>query len=338
MNNLNNSTLQNLTDNYAPLQCKKIALLSHSPCYTSALRREKRARRRGERVAARTQLDVDWHIVQNMYRRRNEQLAEAKSTYFTNKFEESKDDPKALFRLTRNMMGNSGDKILPVHTCKRKLANDFSAFFYKKILNIRRELGLTETHTGGSVTNCFFWSSTKYLYGCYWSKDMNIIKLSPVKSCELDSLPTWLLKEWKAELVSQITDIVNMSLRESMIPKSLKIVLIRQLLKKTSLNSDSQGPGGHLWSKTCRFHLRNISRIRRCIPQDTSVVLIKSLVMSRLDYSNGLLYGLPKCTVFGLQAVQTSVARILTQERLRDHDSISRALMELHWLPVDKSI
>ena len=29
--------------------------------------------------------------------------------------------------------------------------------------------------------------------------------------------------------------------------------------------------------KTCRFHLRNISRIRKYIPQDTRVVLIKSL-------------------------------------------------------------
>ena len=42
----------------------------------------------------------------------------------------------------------------------------------------------------------------------------NIIKLSPVKSCELDPLPTWLLKECKAELVPLITDIVNVSLRE----------------------------------------------------------------------------------------------------------------------------
>ena len=33
----------------------------------------------------------------------------------------------------------------------------------------------------------------------------NIIKLSPVKSCELDPLPTWLLKECKAELVLLIT-------------------------------------------------------------------------------------------------------------------------------------
>ena len=51
-------------------------------------------------------------------------------------------------------------------------------------------------------------------------------------------------------------------------------------------------------SKTCRFHLRNISRIRKYIPQDTSVVLVKSLVMSRLDYSNGLFYGLSPNALF----------------------------------------
>ena len=44
----------------------------------------------------------------------------------------SKDNPKALFRLTRNMMGNSGETILPFHTCKRNIANDFSAFFTAK--------------------------------------------------------------------------------------------------------------------------------------------------------------------------------------------------------------
>ena len=91
-------------------------------------------------------------------------------------------------------------------------------------------------------------------------------------------------------------------------------------------------------SKTCRFHFINISRIMKYLPHDTSVVLFKSLVMSRLDYAHGLLYGRPKCTVSGLQAVQISAARIITKERLRDHDSMSCALMELHWLPVDKRI
>ena len=60
--------------------------------------------------------------------------------------------------------------------------------------------------------------------------------------------------------------------------------------------------------------------------------------MSRQDYSNGLFYGHPKCTVSGLQPVQNSAVRIVTQERLRDHDSMSSALIGLHWLPVDKRI
>ena len=89
-------------------------------------------------------------------------------------------------------------------------------------------------------------------------------------------------------------------------------------------------------SKTCRFHLRNISRIRKYIPQDTNVTLVKSLVISRLDYSNGLLYGLPKCTVSGLQVVPNSAARIVTQEGLRE--CLSHALIWLHWLLVDKRI
>ena len=71
------------------------------------------------------------------------------------KVEESKDNPKAFFRLTRNMLGNSGDTILPFHTCKRNMANDFNAFFYNKILTIRSELGLPGVHKCDSVTNSF---------------------------------------------------------------------------------------------------------------------------------------------------------------------------------------
>ena len=118
--------------------------------------RRKEVRRRSERVAARTMLKLDRQIVLDMYRRRNEQLVEGKTSYFTKKVEESKDNPKALFRLTRNMMGNRGETVLPLHTCKRNLANDFSAFFYNKILTIRSELGLPGLYKCGSMTTSFF--------------------------------------------------------------------------------------------------------------------------------------------------------------------------------------
>ena len=161
-------------------------------------------------MAARTMLEVDRQIVQDMYRRRNEQLVEAKTSYFTKKVEESKDNPKALFRLTRNMMGNSGETILPLHTCKRNLANDFSAFFYNKILTIRSELGLPGLYKCGSMTTSFSGTPLSTFMDATEIEIRNIIKLSPAKSCELDPLPTWLLKECIAELVPTITDIVNM--------------------------------------------------------------------------------------------------------------------------------
>ena len=88
LNDYYNSTLQKLTDKYAPLHCYPF----HPGTRVHYVGRRGRAGG-GERVAARTQLEVDRQIVQNMYRRRNEQLVEAKSTYFTNKVKESKDDP-----------------------------------------------------------------------------------------------------------------------------------------------------------------------------------------------------------------------------------------------------
>ena len=66
----------------------------------------------------------------------------------------------------------------------------------------------------------------------------NIIRLSLAKSCELDLLPTWILKECIAELVPTITDIVNVSLPDSLMPKLLKTARIRPLLKNTGLDSD----------------------------------------------------------------------------------------------------
>ena len=50
-------------------------------------------------------------------------------------------------------------------------------------------------------------------------------------------------------------------------------------------------------SRTARFYLRNISRIRRYIPEESCKLVVQSLVTSGLDYSNSLLYGIPKSAV-----------------------------------------
>ena len=52
------------------------------------------------------------------------------------------------------------------------------------------------------------------------------------------------------------------------------------------------------------YHLHNIRRINKHLPCDSLLMLIHTFITSRLDYCNGLLYGLPKSQVVKLQRIQ----------------------------------
>ena len=58
-------------------------------------------------------------------------------------------------------------------------------------------------------------------------------------------------------------------------------------------------------------------------------MVLHAFVASRIDYCNGLLYGLPE--ISKLQRVQSAAARLLTSSRKYDHMPV---LNDLHWLPV----
>jgi hypothetical protein len=58
-------------------------------------------------------------------------------------------------------------------------------------------------------------------------------------SSKLDPLPTSLLKEIKPALATTITDIVNKSLSTGLFPSSMKKALIKPLLKKQGLDSNT---------------------------------------------------------------------------------------------------
>ena len=587
-----NVKLQALTDKYAPPQNKTITLRPHAPWYTEALRREKRERRKCERTATRTLLTVDREIAEERYARRTVQIEQAKAAYYTSQIDKNKGDSKTLLKLTNSLMGKNGETILPTHSCDKTLADQFLSFFHNKIDNIRTGIcamvdeplvEIPDQSFNGVPLNCF--SSVTL------QKIRHIILKAPSKSCELDPLPSWLLKECVDELSPIVTSIVNASLNHAIVPLSLKTALIRPLLKKSVLDKEvlknyrpvsnlsfiskvlekvvakrlddhmldnnlyssvqsayrerhstetallkvqsdiltalDSGSGAvllmldlsaafdtidhgillsrlnslygisgdaldwfksylsnrvqrviigdtvsecknlnfgvpqgsvlgpkiycmytkpisdiiaghglshhcyaddtqlyiaiehsanlhsellrmeqcvadirnwmrhnmlklnddktelivfasrynqHLYSdasmmignttvvcepqvknlgvifdqvmsmrqhvnytsRTARFHLRNISRIRRYIPEESCKLVVQSLVTSRLDYSNGLLYGIPKSAVSILQSVQNSAARIVTKTAPREH--ITPVLRELHWLPVDRRI
>ncbi|XP_062571108.1 uncharacterized protein LOC134233132 [Saccostrea cucullata] len=89
-------------------------------------------------------------------------------------------------------------------------------------------------------------------------------------------------------------------------------------------------------SRACYYQLRNIGRIRPLITEDACKTLVCSLVTSRLDYANALLYGINTTEIAKLQRIQNTAARIITRSRKREH--ITPILVSLHWLPIDKRI
>ena len=58
---------------------------------------------------------------------------------------------------------------------------------------------------------------------------------SSSKSCDLDPIPTSVLKNCLDILLTLITDIINISMETSTFPRNFKEAHVRPLLKKTSL-------------------------------------------------------------------------------------------------------
>ena len=87
---------------------------------------------------------------------------------------------------------------------------------------------------------------------------------------------------------------------------------------------------------SCFFQLRRLHQIRRSVGEEVTKRLVTALVLSRLDYCNAALSGLPESTILPLQRVQHAAARLITNSQLRDH--ITPVLMRLHWLPIKSRI
>ena len=94
--------------------------------------------------------------------------------------------------------------------------------------------------------------------------------------------------------------------------------------------------------KACNYHLRALCHIRRCITQDIASTIACSIVGSRIDYCNELLFGASGKAFNRLQRVQNNLARAVFYIGIRKlpyscHRSFD-LLRELHWLPVQARV
>ena len=79
--------------------------------------------------------------------------------------------------------------------------------------------------------------------------------------------------------------------------------------------------------------IKNISRIRRYLDDNTCAGIVQATAISKLDYANSLLVGLPKnCALRRLRVAQNSAARLVS--RVSGRTRITPVPKHLPWLPV----
>ncbi len=72
-------------------------------------------------------------------------------------------------------------------------------------------------------------------------------------------------------------------------------------------------------ARSYRFALHNIRKIRPFLTEHAAQLLVQALVISRLDFCNALLAGLPSNTIKPLQMIQNAAARLVFNKPKRAH-------------------
>ena len=90
-------------------------------------------------------------------------------------------------------------------------------------------------------------------------------------------------------------------------------------------------------TSTLYFHIRQLRTIRRTLTNDACHALVRALVLSRLDYCNGLLAKAPDYLLAQLSGVIRAAARLILQLSRKSHvsDAIRR---QLHMLDISERV
>ena len=211
----------------------------HGTLHYTTLHEAKYLRRKLERRWQKNRLIVNHQIYRDQCVVVNKLIKQTRIAYYSEKITACTHDQKCICRVAKHLLGERGSPSLPQTASPSELTEMFSSFFMEKIQNIRRGLQTGQVH--GVDQDVDASSVTTPLERFTRASDDEVKTLilnSPDKSCDLDPMPTWLLKLCADELLPIITAIGNASMDSSCVPRGFKCAQVRPLIKKPTLDPD----------------------------------------------------------------------------------------------------
>ena len=161
----------------------------------------------------------------------NRMMTKAKSKYLANFIAENSDNLRRLWNSINNILHRIPPPALPEFTSVKSLCDHFSRYFVDKIETNRSKFP-DKVQNIPQVQKPEIRSKMNVFERASEDEIKKFIFSSSSKSCDLDPIPTSVLKNCLEILKTPITDIINISMGASIFPQNFKEAYVRQLLKK----------------------------------------------------------------------------------------------------------
>ena len=156
------------------------------------------------------------------------------SDYYTRLLSNNSANPRHMWNSVNKILHREKSKPLPDYTSLDTQCRSFSKFFTDKITLIRSNF-VTNDHSHDFPEPPHVENTMDQFAPTTTSEVRTIILKSTNASCDLDPFPTRLLKQCIDDLIVPITAIINLSMREGVVPPDFKQALVTPLIKKKTL-------------------------------------------------------------------------------------------------------
>ena len=235
-----NLTLSNILNKHAPLKSKLIRPKPSNPWFTPALQKLKSARRHLEKIWSRSHSTFDLKLLRSATNHYHTSIIKAKKLYNSTLLSSNLTNPKKLWNTINKLVLHRISKpSFPSSFNLDSLPQSFATFFLDKIHKLPSSILSGTTTSSPHLPPAFKPPELSFFHPATIAEVSALLSSSPDTSCDLDPIPTSLLKQCKSVLLPTITNIINLSLSTGVFPDQFKNCYVHPILKKFNLDKEN---------------------------------------------------------------------------------------------------